>query len=145
MVHKITLNANAKILPQDGNKGELRNNLKSKQSVNCCLSSLKIIVLGSELNSKTLDCQRTPSIKVVSWFRRRVRIKVISFLVFSKISFGSSEGQRRQFGAQTIDKLLTSILVTELVFGRENIWSKQKRKNEYLRISLYKKKHTRND
>lgn len=72
-------------------------------------------------------CQRTPSINDVSRLRNRVLIKVISFRVFSKISFGSSEGQRRQFGAQTIDKLLTSIFVTAHMSGRENICKQQKR------------------
>ena len=66
--------------------------------------------------------------KVVSRLRRRVRMKVISFRVFSKISFGSSDGQRRQFGAQTIDKLFTSILVTEHILGRAKIWHERERK-----------------
>ena len=90
------------------------------------LSSAKIVFLELQpldAVAPVIDnCQRTPSMKVVSRLRRRVRINVISFRVFSKISLGSSDGQRRQFGAQTIDKLLTSIFVTVLLLGRENIW-----------------------
>ena len=73
----------------------------------------------------------------VSRLRNRVLIKVISLRVFSKISLGSSDGQRRQFGAQTIDKLFTSIFVTAHILGRENI-CKHKARNvkRYKRTEL---------
>jgi hypothetical protein len=43
---------------------------------------------------------------------------------------GLSSGYRRQFGAQTIDRLLTSILVIELLSGKENIWAIEKKKKK---------------
>ena len=78
---------------------------------------------------------------VASRCRRRVLIKVISFRVFSKISLGSSEGQRRQFGAQTIAKLFTSIFVTAHILGREKIYKRQPQKAvnvKSMRLSNYK-------
>ena len=63
--------------------------------------------------------------KVVSRCRISVLMKVISFRVFSNISLGSSEGHRRQFGAQTIAKLFSSIFVITLWLGSEKICKKQ--------------------
>lgn len=65
--------------------------------------------------------------KVASRCRIRVLIKVISFRVFSKISLGSSEGQRRQFGAQTMAKLFTSIFVITHIWGSEKICKQQRK------------------
>jgi hypothetical protein len=42
----------------------------------------------------------------------RVLTKAISFRVFSMITAGSEEGQRRKLGANTIDRLEASIFVT---------------------------------
>lgn len=53
-----------------------------------------------------------PSIKLVSKFWINVRINPISFLVLSNITCGSELSHRKQFGAITMAKLLTSIFVT---------------------------------
>lgn len=95
-----------------------------------------VVAVVVDVVANMFVCQRTPSINEVSKLRNRVLIKVISFRVFSKISLGSSDGQRRQFGAQTIDKLFTSIFVTAHISGRENICKKQKR--ETLNDKRYK-------
>ena len=50
--------------------------------------------------------------KLVSRLRIRVRKKPISLRVFSNMIRGSSDSQRKQFGAMTMARLLTSILVT---------------------------------
>jgi len=86
-----------------------------------------VVTVVVEVVANMFVCQRTPSINDVSRLRNRVLIKVISLRVFSKISLGSSEGQRRQLGAHTIDKLFTSIFVTAHMSGRENICKQQKR------------------
>jgi hypothetical protein len=44
-------------------------------------------------------------------------MKAISFRVFSKMILGSSDSQRRQFGAITMARLFTSILVTMAFSG----------------------------
>jgi len=50
----------------------------------------------------------------------RTRTKAISLRVFSKMTFGSSDSQRKQFGAITMAKLLASILVTDAFSGAAN-------------------------
>ena len=50
--------------------------------------------------------------KLVSRCMMSSLMKPISLRVFSKMIFGSSDSHRRQFGAKTIAKLFTSILVT---------------------------------
>ncbi len=62
--------------------------------------------------------------KAVSNVFNNVRTKVISLRVFSNITFGSLDGQRRKFGAQTIARLLTSIFVTRITSGLQNILRK---------------------
>lgn len=66
-----------------------------------------------------------PSMKLVSRFWMRTRTNAISFRVFSKITFGSSDSQRRQFGAITIARLLASILVTAAFSGAAKTCSRQ--------------------
>ena len=63
--------------------------------------------------------------KSVSKVFNNVRTNVISFRVFSNITFGSFEEQRRKFGAQTIAKLFTSIFVTRITSGLQNILRRQ--------------------
>lgn len=60
---------------------------------------------------------RTPSMKLVSSRWMSTRMKDISLRVFSKITLGSSDWQRRQLGAMTIARLLTSILVMVTLAG----------------------------
>lgn len=60
------------------------------------------------------------SMKLVSSCWIKTRIKDISFLVFSKMIRGSSDWQRRQLGAMTIARLLTSIFVTATLAGCAN-------------------------
>ena len=67
----------------------------------------------------------TPSMKSVLKVFNNVRTNVISFLVFSNITFGSFEGQRRKLGAQTIAKLFTSIFVTRITSDWQNILTRQ--------------------
>lgn len=62
-------------------------------------------------------CYTTPSRKDVSSTFKTLRKNVISLRVFSKISRGSSDGQRKQFGAQTIDKLFSSIFDLDTFSG----------------------------
>lgn len=57
------------------------------------------------------DGQIKPLMKLVSKWTMSMRRKDISFRVFSKMIRGSSDWQRRQFGAMTIARLFTSILV----------------------------------
>ena len=71
----------------------------------------------------------TPSIKVVSKVLSNVRTNVISLRVFSNITFGSFEGHRRKFGAQTIAKLFTSILVTLITSALQKILRKHEVNN----------------
>lgn len=54
---------------------------------------------------------RMASMKLVSSRWMSTRMKDISLRVFSKITLGSSDWQRRQLGAMTMARLLTSILV----------------------------------
>lgn len=75
--------------------------------------------------------------KVASRCRIRVLIKVISFRVFSKISLGSSEGQRRQFGAQTMAKLFTSIFVITHIWGSEKICKQQRKLKVFQKKNVF--------
>ena len=50
----------------------------------------------------------------------KVRIKFISFRVFSRITLGSCDVHRRTFGAKTIAKLDESIFVQATTSGWEN-------------------------
>ena len=61
---------------------------------------------------RTNRSQITPSIEFVSKFNIRTLINSISLRAFSNITLASSESHRRIFGANTIDKLFTSIFVT---------------------------------
>ena len=79
--------------------------LKSFFSGLCFVLVITVVV---DVVTHMFVCQRTPSINDVSRLRNRLLIKVISLRVFSKISLGSSEGQRRQLGAHTINKLYYS-------------------------------------
>lgn len=58
-----------------------------------------------------------------------VRISAISFLALSKITRGSCDVHRKQFGAMTIAKLLASILVTCTISAFENIYEKLQKIN----------------
>lgn len=60
---------------------------------------------------------RIPSMKLVSSRWISTRIKDISLRVFSKITLGSSDWQRRQLGAMTMARLFTSILVMVTLAG----------------------------
>lgn len=62
----------------------------------------------------------TPSMKLVSRCWMSTRRKDISLRVFSKMTRGSSERQRRQLGAITMARLLTSILVMATLAGCTN-------------------------
>lgn len=64
--------------------------------------------------------------KLVSKWTMSIRRKDISFRVFSKMIRGSSDWQRRQFGAMTIAKLFTSILVLLTFTGWAKTWHKRK-------------------
>ena len=64
--------------------------------------------------------QSTSLIEEVSKFSTRVLRNPISLRVFSKITLGSLDKQRRQLGAITIARLLTSIFVTVAFSGRLN-------------------------
>lgn len=58
--------------------------------------------------------------ELVSRLCMSVRMKPISFLVFSKMTFGSFDRHRKQFGAMTIARLFTSIFVTDAFSGFAN-------------------------
>lgn len=58
--------------------------------------------------------------KLVSRCWMSTRMKDISLRVFSKMMRGSSDWQRRQLGAITMARLLTSILVTATLAGCTN-------------------------
>ena len=60
--------------------------------------------------------------KLVSRCWMSTRMKDISLRVFSKMIRGSSDWQRRQLGAITMARLLTSILVTATLAGCTNTW-----------------------
>lgn len=60
---------------------------------------------------------RIPSMKLVSSRWMSTRMKDISLRVFSKITLGSSDWQRRQLGAMTMARLFTSILVMVTLAG----------------------------
>ena len=62
--------------------------------------------------------------KLVSRCWMSTRMKDISLRVFSKMIRGSSDWQRRQLGAITMARLLTSILVTATLAGCTNTWRK---------------------
>lgn len=68
---------------------------------------------------------RIPSIKLVSSRWMSTRMKDISLRVFSKITLGSSDRQRRQLGAMTMARLFTSILVMATLTGCANTYEKQ--------------------
>jgi len=61
--------------------------------------------------------------KLVSMLTISMRTNAISFRVFSKMRFGSSDSQRRQFGAITIARLLESIFVTAAFSAAANTYS----------------------
>lgn len=63
---------------------------------------------------------RIPSMKLVSSRWMSTRMKDISLRVFSKITLGSSDWQRRQLGAITMARLFTSILVMATLAGWAN-------------------------
>lgn len=65
-------------------------------------------------------CYSTPSMKLVSRCWMSTRRKDISLRVFSKMTRGSSDWQRRQLGAITMARLLTSILVMATLAGCTN-------------------------
>lgn len=65
-------------------------------------------------------CYSTPSMKLVSRCWMRTRKNDISLRVFSKMTRGSSDLQRRQLGAITMARLLTSILVMATLAGCTN-------------------------
>lgn len=67
-----------------------------------------------------LWCYSTPSMKLVSRCWMSTRRKDISLRVFSKMMRGSSDRQRRQLGAITMARLLTSILVMATLAGCTN-------------------------
>lgn len=71
------------------------------------------------LIGKCSSCQITESMSEVFNSSTRVRMKDISFLVFSKIIRGSLDSQRRQFGAITMAKLFASIFVMLAFSGLE--------------------------
>lgn len=65
-------------------------------------------------------CRRaytTPSTKLVSRWTMSIRRKDISLRVFSNMIRGSSDWHRRQFGAMTMARLFTSILVIATLAG----------------------------
>ena len=86
----------------------------SMQLVSRCCSSVRTTPIS--LTTR----QMTPSMQLVSRCCSSVRTKPISLRVFSKITLGSSDSQRRQFGAITIAKLLASIFVTATFSGAAN-------------------------
>jgi len=61
-----------------------------------------------------------PSTSEVSRCCIKSRMKPISLRALSNMTCGSSESQRRQFGAITIARLLASILVTAAISGDAN-------------------------
>lgn len=65
---------------------------------------------------------RIPSMKLVSSRWMSTRMKDISLRVFSKITLGSSDRQRRQLGAMTMARLFTSILVMATLTGCANTY-----------------------
>lgn len=67
----------------------------------------------------------TPSMKLVSRCWMSTRKKDISLRVFSKMTRGSSDRQRRQLGAITMARLLTSILVMATLAGCTNTCERQ--------------------
>ena len=69
-----------------------------------------------------LHYHTTPSRKDVSKVFMTVLKKVISLRVLSKISLGSSDGQRRQFGAHTMAKLSSPIFDHWTLSGIINAW-----------------------
>lgn len=81
------------------------------------------LVVGGGLGG---GCYRTPSMKLVSRCWMSTRMKDISLRVFSKMIRGSSDWQRRQLGAITMARLLTSILVTATLAGCTNTWGGRK-------------------
>lgn len=78
-----------------------------------------------------LECEvkawgyRIPSMKLVSSRWMSTRMKDISLRVFSKITLGSSDRQRRQLGAMTMARLFTSILVMATLTGCANTYRQQ--------------------
>lgn len=75
-----------------------------------------MVIRGVVCHSKSLT-------ELVSRLCMSVRMKPISFLVFSKITFGSFDRHRKQFGAMTIARLFTSIFVTDAFSGFANSWN----------------------
>lgn len=76
----------------------------------------------SQCSVPVFICYRIASMKLVSSCWIKTRIKDISFLVFSKMIRGSSDWQRRQLGAMTMARLLTSIFVMATLAGCTNTW-----------------------
>ena len=74
---------------------------------------------------RTMKSQMTPSIEFVSRLNISTLINSISFRAFSNITLASSESQRRIFGANTIDKLFTSIFVTTTLSGAANTFENE--------------------
>ena len=59
--------------------------------------------------------------------------KAISFLVFSMITMGSLELQRRKLGANTMERLEASILVILTTSGLTNSWRNLMRKERTMK------------
>ena len=78
-----------------------------------------------------------PSMSVVSRFSIRVRTKPISCLVFSSSISGLACWLRRQFGAITIDKLFTSILVRATFSGAANTLPTQRSNINKTQLAFY--------
>lgn len=68
----------------------------------------------------TISATHDVSMLVIS-----VRIKAISLRAFSRITFGSVDVHRKQFGANTIAKLDESIFVLATMSGWENCCRKR--------------------
>ena len=78
---------------------------------------------------------KTPRIFSVSRLWIKTLTKAISLRVFSMITIGSSDGHRRKFGANTMDKLEASIFVTADTSARANSWRKEIRQRRTTQCS----------
>ena len=97
--------------------------MKTKALISCAVTAQLICVFVFAYGKSRFSRDEThsmPSIKLVSRFCIKVLMNPISFLVFSKIILGSSHSHLRQFGAITMARLLTSILVTVAFSGAAN-------------------------
>lgn len=72
--------------------------------------------------------------KLVSRCWMRTRMKDISLRVFSKMTRGSSDWHRRQLGAITMARLLTSILVTATLAGCTKTCGRNREKVEMMAV-----------